>query len=51
MKTLKLLWLTLLQLPKNIAGLFQQRREQLILNEQEAERIDRIRNPSKYRGK
>ena len=51
MKTLRLVWLTIIQLPKNIAGLFQHRREQLVLNEQEAERLDRIRNPSKYRGK
>ena len=38
-------------LPKRIANAFRQHREQMILNELEVERLDRIRNPSKYRGK
>lgn len=38
-------------LPKTLARAAQRRRQQMILNEQEVERLDRIRNPSKYRGK
>jgi len=34
-----------------IANLGEQRRQQAALAECEAERLDRIRNPSKYRGK
>jgi len=38
-------------LPRSIATALKQRREQVILDEMETERLDRIRNPSKYRGK
>jgi hypothetical protein len=39
------------QVPQAIANLGEQRRQQALLAECEAERLDRIRNPSKYRGK
>jgi hypothetical protein len=58
MKTLKFLGMTVLQLvkqicllPKTIANAVKQRQRQTVLNENEAERLDRIRNPSKYLGK
>ncbi len=58
MKKLKLVWLTIIQLlkqagllPKTIGKAVKQRRRQAVLNEREAERLDRICNPSKYRGK
>ena len=58
MHKLKLIWLTLLQLakqarllPESLANAAQQRRQQAVRNELEVERLDRIRNPSKYRGK
>jgi hypothetical protein len=58
MHTLKLIYLTLIQLvkqacllPQTIAKAAQQQRRQTVLNEHEAERLDRIRNPSKYLGK
>jgi hypothetical protein len=38
-------------LPHAIANASKKRAQQTALNEQEAERLDRIRNPSKYRGK
>jgi len=38
-------------LPQTVANAFSQRREQTALEEQETERLDRIRNPSKYLGK
>jgi hypothetical protein len=38
-------------LPKTIANAVKQRQQQSVLNELEAERLDRIRNPSKYLGK
>lgn len=38
-------------IPQTIANISKQRRLQVILDEQEAERLDRIRNPDKYRGK
>jgi len=54
----KLIGLTIFQLarqvwllPQSIADAVQQRRQKIILKELEAERLDRIRNPSKYRGK
>ncbi|MBE0542284.1 MAG: hypothetical protein IH623_12935 [Verrucomicrobia bacterium] len=58
MNILKFICLTLLQLAKQ-AGLIpqilvraiKQRRQQAALNDLEIERLDRIRNPSKYRGK
>ena len=58
MHTLKLICQTILQLfkqvwflPQSIANAVKQRRRQIILNELEAERLDRIRNPLKYLGK
>ena len=38
-------------LPQTIAKIVEQRRLQIVLDAREAERLDRIRNPSKYRGK
>jgi hypothetical protein len=58
MHTLKLICLTILQLvkqvwllPQSVANAVNQRRRQVVLNELEAERLDRIRNPLKYLGK
>jgi hypothetical protein len=58
MHTLKLICLTISQLvkqvwlfPQTVANAAQQRRARIVWNEHEAERLDRIRNPSKYRGK
>ena len=44
---LKQAWL----LPQSVAIAVKQKRRQIVLNELEAERLDRIRNPSKYLGK
>jgi len=38
-------------LPQSISVAVKRRRRQAILEEAEAERLDRIRNPSKYLGK
>jgi hypothetical protein len=38
-------------LPRIMANILKQRRRQGVHNELEAERLDRIRNPSKYLGK
>jgi hypothetical protein len=58
MNRLKLVWLAIGQRVKRICGFPQiiaaasrQRQRQTVLNEREAERLDRICNPSKYRGK
>jgi len=58
METLKLICLSILLLvkqilflPQTIATAFQKRRVKLVVNEIEAERLDRLRNPSKYQGK
>ena len=58
MNILKLIYLTIIQLakqawllPQSVANAVKQRQRQVVLNEREAERLDRIRNPSKYRGK
>lgn len=55
---LKSIYLTIRQLfkqlgllPQVIANSSRQRQQRLVLIELEAERLDRIRNPSKYRGK
>jgi hypothetical protein len=50
MNTFKLIWLTLVEF---IANAFKERRSRRLPTprEIEAERIDRIRFPSKYRGK
>jgi hypothetical protein len=58
MKTLKLVWPSIIRLvrqvcriPRNIRKAIKQRRRQTVLDKYEAERLDRICNPSKYRGK
>jgi hypothetical protein len=58
MYILKLIYMTTIQLfkqvwliPQSIADAVRQRRRLLVQNELEAERLDRIRNPSKYLGK
>jgi len=58
MNLLKLICLTIIQLvkqawllPQSIVYAVRQRRRQVVRNELEAERLDRIRNPSKYLGK
>ena len=58
MNILKLIYLTIIQvakqawlLPQTIARAVAQRRRQTVLDEHEVERLDRIRNPSKYLGK
>ncbi len=58
MNLLKPMCLTIIQLvkqawllPQSIVNAVQQRRQQVVRNELEAERLDRIRNPSKYLGK
>jgi hypothetical protein len=58
MQALKLIWLTVVQtakqvwlLPQTVMLAVKQRRRQSVRNELEIERLDRIRNPSKYRGK
>jgi hypothetical protein len=58
MNILRLIFLTLAQLakqlwrlPRTVTNVFKQRQRQIILDEDEAERLDRIRNPSKYLGK
>ena len=58
MNLLKLIYQTMVQLgrqagqmPQAIANAVRLRQQKIILHELEAERIDRIRNPSKYRGK
>jgi hypothetical protein len=58
MHTLKLICLTICQmvkqvwlLPQSFANAVKQRRRQVAWDEHEAERLDRIRNPSKYLGK
>ncbi len=38
-------------LPTTISNSIKHRQQQLIVNEHETERLDRIRNPHKYRGK
>jgi hypothetical protein len=38
-------------LPQAIANFSRQRQQQVVLNDLEAERLDRIRHPEKYRGK
>ena len=58
MYLLKLICMTMIQLirqlwllPQTIVNAVKQRRRQMVRNELEAERLDRIRNPSKYLGK
>jgi hypothetical protein len=58
MNLLKLISLTCIQLMKNVWALpttisnaIKYRQQRIIIRELETERLDRIRNPSKYRGK
>jgi hypothetical protein len=58
MNALKLIYLTMIQLvrqvcliPKSIVNAVRQRQHQAVLDKNEAERLDRICNPMKYRGK
>lgn len=58
MNTLKLIWLAIIQLvkqawflPQSASNTARQRRRRVALDEREAERLDRLRNPSKYLGK
>ena len=58
MNTAKGIWLALvdqvkqlISLPRSILEFFKNRKLQVIRDGQEAERLDRIRNPSKYLGK
>ena len=58
MHILKLICMTIIQvvkqawlLPQSVVNAVKQRRRQAVRNELEAERLDRIRNPSKYLGK
>ena len=58
MHTLKLICLTIIHLvkqvwllPQSVANVRQQKRRRTVLDELEAERLDRIRNPSRYLGK
>jgi hypothetical protein len=38
-------------LPQTLANALKKRRLQVVQNEQEVERLDRLRNPSNYRGR
>ena len=58
MYTLKLICLTIFHLakhawllPQSLANAGKQKRRKVVLGELEAERLDRLRNPSKYLGK
>ncbi len=58
MNILKIICLAIIQLvkkawllPQHVANAVKQTRRQAVLNELEVERLDRIRNPSKYLGK
>ena len=51
MDTLKRVFLTFYQLPQTIAAALKARRRQAARAAFEADRLDRIRNPAKYRGK
>jgi hypothetical protein len=58
METLKMVCLTVILLvkqalfvPQTVALALQQRRRQILLDKQEVERLDRLRNPSNYQGK
>ena len=47
MRMVKQAW----SLPQTVAYARMLRQQQMVLDEQEIERLDRIRNPSKYRGR
>lgn len=49
--TLMELFIQIRRLPQTLANVLKARQQQAVLADQETERLDRIRNPSKYRGK
>jgi len=58
MRTLKIICLTIVELakqawslPETLGAIFRKRRRGSEVNAVEAERLDRLRNPSKYLGK
>ena len=58
MKALKAIYLAIIQiarqvwsLPRTVADAVGRKRQQTVLDANEIERLDRIRNPSKYLGK
>ena len=58
MNTLKLFCMTFVKwvrqvwfFPRSVANALEQRRQQVVRNDLEAERLDRIRHPDKYLGK
>jgi hypothetical protein len=58
MNALKIICLTIFQLvkqawllPQTVVAAVRQRRRQVVLNEYEVDRLDRLRNPSKYLGR
>jgi hypothetical protein len=58
MNILMIIYLTIIQLvkqvwllPQTIVLALKHKRQQTALNEDEVERLDRLRNPSKYRGR
>ena len=58
MNALKHFYLTFIRLvrqiwfvPRSVANALEQRRQQVVRNDLEAERLDRIRHPDKYLGK
>ena len=55
MQTLKIFFQTVVQfvrsLPQSFHYASQVRKQRLVRNELEVERVDRLRNPAKYRGK
>jgi len=58
LNTFKCIFVTIVQLlkqafllPQTVANALKQRRRQIVLNEHEVERLDRLRNPSNYLGK
>jgi hypothetical protein len=58
MNILMIIWLTIVQLvkqawllPQTVFLAFKKRQRQTAPNDDEVERLDRLRNPSKYQGK
>ena len=58
MRLLKVIFLTIVELgkqawllPRAVAANFRKRRRETVVNKVEAERLDRLRHPSKYLGK
>jgi hypothetical protein len=58
MRPLKLIWLAVIDLfrlawalPQSLVLALKQRQQRAVLNALEIERLDRLRNPTKYQGK